>query len=170
MAKGPTKAQQALTEAQEWINAAKEEVAERHEQLMKAQTRLEMHETIYAVLEKTLMRKKAEKGAGKAGTRANGRTARQPQSMTTPCAVEGCGRTSVNAIHDPNAGYAGYHEFVPFTPPGKPARKQSSKLARAAAAGSSVSDGEMSTTVSSGDEMDDVISAIPAVGEGGSGD
>lgn len=65
MSKGPTKAQQALTEAREWVEASKEEVKEREAALVEAQGQLVMHETIYAILEKTLTRQSSAKSTTK---------------------------------------------------------------------------------------------------------
>jgi hypothetical protein len=53
--------------------------------------------------------------------------AAQPDYSTTICSKEGCEFTAVNAIHDPKAGYGGYHAFVP--PTGK---KRTRKTADAA--------------------------------------
>lgn len=70
MSKGPTKAQQALTEAREWIEAAKEEVTECEAALVRAQGQLAMHETIYAVLEKTLTRQSPQKSSKKSSSKS----------------------------------------------------------------------------------------------------
>lgn len=124
MAKGPTKAQLALTEAKDWIEASKLEVAEREAALVQARQQLEMHETIYAVLEKTLTRaprNAAAKKAGKKATASTSATSRRglPQTQQSSCVGfilnDGnqvtCNAPASDPIHDQSRGYAGYHEF-----------------------------------------------------------
>lgn len=130
MSKGPTKSQQVLAEAREWIEASKEEVAEREAELVRARVQLEMHETIYAVLEKTLSRsprrtetKKPGKKSATKSKRASGmaqaikNSIGRAQPIQPGCAFivnnetgEMCMARDDDTIHDPS--YLSSHLFV----------------------------------------------------------
>jgi hypothetical protein len=123
MAKGPTKAQLALQEAKEWIEAAKVEIAEREADLERARLQLEMHETIYAVLEKTLTRapkvkvgrvkKASRKGRSPRAQSLASAIAQAPKAV--PASVETgplCGICAHAADHeDHQQPSPHYHEF-----------------------------------------------------------
>lgn len=142
MTKGPTKAQLALAEAREWIEASKMEVAEREAALLEARSQLQMHETIYAILEKTFTRqtgKAAGKKVGKKASKAS--SSKSPRASSLQQQIQGrakaansrgglglcvsrivvgddeagdiCNAHESDPIHDPLMGYAGYHEFQP---------------------------------------------------------
>lgn len=136
-----TKAQAALTEAQQWIDAAREEVKERENDLERAQGGLQMYLTIYDVLEKTFARvaapaKKASKVASKKpskskrasglGDAIKGNLERREPTVggfaddtdlqlctaTLAGSNETCAAFKDNALHHDKT-YTAYHAFVP---------------------------------------------------------
>ena len=116
MSKGPTKAQQALAEAREWIEASKEEIREREAALAEAHNQLKMHETIYAVLEKTLTRQVAQKSSSKKPTKTTNARCRFQLASGSPCNM-----TATHGIHDLETkdSYVESHEFQPTKTAGK---------------------------------------------------
>lgn len=136
-----TKAQAALVEAQQWIDAAREEVKEREADLERAQSGLQMYLTIYDVLEKTFARvatpaKKVSKVASKKaskfkrasglGEAIKGNLQRRDATSAAdgiPCTYQYpkgginsgqiCDEALHNPVHEITGGYASYHAFQP---------------------------------------------------------
>jgi hypothetical protein len=162
-----TKAQEALAEAREWIVAAEEEVRERETALTKAQQQLEMHRTIYDVLEKTLTRRKpavrpaTKSSIKKPSKKRQGLPAGEKRiELAQMCAfayADGggqCNQMLDNPIHDLDGGYTGYHPFV------------APSSAPTAAHPSSANGGEGSTTANSGTLTESAGDARSAVNSG----
>jgi hypothetical protein len=137
VSKGPTKAQLALREAKEWIEASKEELHEREYAVLEARKQLEMHETIYAVLEKALTRQSSEKpvtrkrkpAVAKSSRAQSLATAIAPKAAVTTqsdddpnehCRREFDGGFTCNEAADANVHHlrdaTGYHPFVSKSP------------------------------------------------------
>lgn len=173
MSKGPTKAQQALAEAREWIEASKEEIKEREAALVEAQGQLVMHETIYAILEKTLTRQSSAKSSSKKSTtkragkksaskgtlkssRASGMAAAINRSLSqgrqvvkdgSPCFAtvdDNGGEMTCGKPEDDSVHDTRYLSSHPFV--------RDSRTAPRAGAKSSTNGGAVDATVNSGDE------------------
>lgn len=116
MTKGPTKAQLALAETREWIEASKMEVAEREAALLEARSQLQMHETIYAILEKTFTRQVGKVAGKKAGRKASKALSSKSGARCQAELVSGatCNMTASHDIHNASQKehYAESHEFL----------------------------------------------------------
>lgn len=77
------KVSEALNEAREWIEASREEVKEREAALTEARGQLLMHETIYAILEKTLTRQPRKSSKSNSGMARAVNNSLKPTSKST---------------------------------------------------------------------------------------
>jgi len=110
MSRKNTKADRILNDSAMRLEAAvlRERLAQ--SQLNTAKALREYAEEIHKGLEKEYAptpRKTGKKPAGSATTQQEA----SPKDLTVPCGKEGCNQLAASLVHDPNGGYAGYHEF-----------------------------------------------------------